>query len=42
MAIKISTNIPATLTFPFGDSRPVRGDYGIQHRYTVELDGQRD
>lgn len=42
MATKISTNIPLTLTFPFGDSRPVRGDYGIQHRYTVELDGQRD
>jgi len=42
MAIRLSTNVPLSLTFPFGDSKEVQGEYGIQHLYTVEHNGQRD
>jgi hypothetical protein len=42
MAIKFQTNIPLTLTFPFGDFREINGQYGQQFAYTVEVDGERD
>lgn len=35
MAIKFSSNVPLELKFPFGDSREVQGEYGVQHLYTV-------
>ena len=41
MAIRF-TNVPLTVTFPFGDSKQVQGQYGVQHMYTVEVDGRRD
>jgi hypothetical protein len=42
MAIKFQTNIPLTLTFPYGDFKEINGQYGQQFLYTVELAGQRD
>ena len=42
MAIKFSTNIPQTLSFPYGDSKEVEGNYGPQHMYTVEINGEKD
>jgi len=42
MAIKFQTNVPQTLTFPWGDFLPISGQYGEQFLYTVELAGQRD
>lgn len=42
MAIKFQTNVPLTLTFPFGDFREVNGQFGQQFQYTAELAGQRD
>ena len=42
MAIRFSPNVPLAMRFPFGDSKQVQGEYGVQHLYTVELDGQRD
>ena len=42
MAIKFQTNIPLTLTFPYGDFKEINGQFGQQFLYTVELAGQRD
>jgi len=42
MAIKFQTNVPQTLTFPWGDFLPISGQYGEQFLYTVEAAGQRD
>ena len=42
MAIKFQTNVPLTLTFPFGDFREINGQFGQQFQYTAELAGQRD
>ena len=42
MAIKFQTNVPLTLTFPYGDHKEINGPYGQQFQYTVELAGQRD
>jgi hypothetical protein len=42
MAIKFQTNIPLTLTFPYGDFKEITGQFGQQFLYTVELAGQRD
>ena len=42
MAIKFPDPFPVKLTFPFGDALEVQGQYGPQHLYTVEHDGNRD
>lgn len=42
MAVKFQTNIPLTLTFPYGDFRETTSQYGQQFQYTVEIAGQRD
>ena len=42
MAIKFATNTPQTLSFPYGDFKPVNGTYGPQFLYTVDVNGQRD
>ena len=42
MAIKFVNCLPVKLYFPFGDALEVKGQYGMQHLYTVERDGERD
>jgi len=42
MAIKIGTNVPRTLCFPYGDFKEVNGQFGPQFLYTVEEEGERD
>jgi len=42
LAIKFATNIPQTLAFPYGDSKEVEGNFGPQHMYTVEVNGEKD
>ena len=42
MAIKFQTNIPQTLSFPYGDSKEVEGNYGPQHMYNVEANVETD
>jgi len=42
MAIKIGTNAPRTLCFPYGDFMEVNGQFGPQFLYTVEEEGERD
>ena len=39
--VKFQTNIPVMVTFPFGDFKPVDGNYGTQYRYNVDVDGVR-
>ena len=35
--LKLKTNIPARVRFPFGDSKEVESDYGPQYQYSVEI-----
>ncbi len=42
MAIKFATNVPVTLCFPYGDFKPVNGNYGPQFLYSVEVEGVQD
>lgn len=42
MAVKFETDVPLTLDFPFGDFRPIEGQYGPQFLYTTEREGTRD
>jgi len=42
MALKFAPNAPLTVGFPYGDFKPVNGNYGPQFLYTVEVNGAQD
>ena len=42
MAIRFEPDTPVILCFPYGDFKPIEGQYGPQFLYTVEVDGKRD